>query len=140
VTERPGYRERAAHNLAAALVLWVAYRIGLVTTLLLTGLAPPPDDPFVAPAIERYGTLRGHVRNTGIVGYVGPTEPEPGHQMMARYTLAPLLLAPEDAHDLVVVDLDSDAALAKYVESAPATVLVHPRPGLAIVERQHRVR
>jgi hypothetical protein len=140
VTQEPTYRERAARNLAAGLVLWVGYRIGVVTTLLFTGLAPAPADPFVAPAIERYGTLRNHVPQGGVVGYVGPTEPESGHQMTARYALAPLLLAPDEAHDLVLVDLDSDAALAEYVAKAAATVVAHPRPGLAIIKRQHGVR
>ena len=107
--------------------------------LALSGLVPAPTDPATGQLVERYSTLRGHVPRTGVaVGYVGPSEPEPGHQMLARYTLAPLLLAADDARDLVLVDLDSDTALAEYVARAKAKVLTHPRPGLAIIERPRR--
>jgi hypothetical protein len=138
VTSGPTYRERAARNLAAVLVAWATYRIVVVTGLMLTGVISAPADPMVAAAVERYSSLKGHVPTTGTVGYVGPTEPEPGHQMLARYILAPIPVAPDDAHDLVLVDLDNDAALAQYLARTKATVLVHPRPGLAIIERAQR--
>src|SRR5262245_22541266 len=120
VARGPTYRELAGRNLAVALVLWATYRVTLVTGLLLSGIMSAPGDPLVAPAVERYSTLKGRVPAAGVVGYFGPVEPEPGHQMMARYTLAPLLLAPDDAHDFVLVDLASDAALSEYVAKARA--------------------
>jgi hypothetical protein len=134
VIEGSTYRERAVRNVAVALVAWVTYRTVLATGLLLSGLASVSEDPAAAQLIERYSTLRGQFPDD-IVGYAGPLEPEPRHQMVARYTLAPLLLAPDDAHRLVLVDLESDAALADYVAKVEARILVHPRPGLAIVER-----
>jgi hypothetical protein len=137
LTLGPTYRERAARSMAVALVVWATYRIVLVTALLLSGFAST-GDPAVAPLIERYSALSGRVPATGVVGYVGPTEPEPRHQMLARYALAPLPLATNDAYDRVLVDLDNDTALAEYAARAKARILVHPRPGLAIVERERR--
>jgi hypothetical protein len=139
VTEGPTSRERAARNVAVALVAWATYRTVLATGLLLSGLASVSEDPAATALIERYATLQGRFPDE-VVGYAGPVEPEPRHQMVARYTLAPLLLAPDDAHRLVLVDLESDAALADYVAKAEARILVHPRPGLAIVERLRGAR
>ena len=135
MTEGPTYRERAAHSMAVALVGWVTYRIVLATGLMYSGFASVTEDPATAALVERYSSLRGRVPAEAVVGYAGPSEPEPMHQMLARYTLAPLRLATSDAHDWVLVDLDSDTALAEYVAKARAKVLAHPRPGLAIVER-----
>jgi len=121
--------------MAVALVGWVTYRVLLAAGLMYSGLASV-GDPATASLVERYSSLRGRVPAEAVVGYAGPSEPESMHQMLARYTLAPLRLATSDAHDWVLVDLDSDTALAEYVAKANAKVLAHPRPGLAIVERR----
>ena len=129
-------RERACRGLAVLLVAWATGRIVLAMGLMLSGFATATIDPETALLVERYGALREHVPGMGAtVGYVGPTEPLPGHQMFARYMLAPILLANDDAHHLVLVDLDSDTALAEYVAKAEARVVAHPRPGLAIIDR-----
>ena len=57
---------------------------------------------------------------------------------MEFWGVSPLIgrgLAEGDSHQLVLVDLDDDAALATFVAKAGAKVLAHPRPGLAILER-----
>jgi hypothetical protein len=103
---------------------------------MLSGFAAVATDPATACSSNDYSTLSDHVPGTGVtVGFVGPAEPMPGRQMLARYALAPLLLAEGDSHQLVLVDLDDDAALATFVAKAGAKVLAHPRPGLAILER-----
>jgi hypothetical protein len=136
VESRLSLRERAARGLAILLVAWATSRIVVAMGLMLSGFAAVATDPATALLVERYSTLSEHVPGTGVtVGFVGPAEPMPGRQMLARYALAPLLLAEGDSHQLVLVDLDDDAALATFVAKAGAKVLAHPRPGLAILER-----
>ena len=130
-------RERAARTIAVALVVWVTSRIAVALGLLVSGFATLSADPAVAGLIERYGTLDGHVQGATI-GYVGPAGPAESvlrRQMLARYTLAPLLVDASESHRLVLVDLESDAALDAYLERTRARARAHPRPGLAIVER-----
>ena len=131
----PTSRDRAARTMAITVVAWATYRVVLVTGFMLSGLAPVTGDPAIDPLVERYSTLIGRTPGAGVVGYFGVPETEPRRQMLARYALAPLLLATTDAHDVVLVDLESDAALEDYVSMVRAKVLTHPRPGLAMVER-----
>ena len=130
-------RQRAARTMAVALVVWVTSRVAVALGLLVSGFATLSADPAVARLIERYGTLHGRVQGA-TVGYVGPAGPDESvrmRQMLARYTLAPLLVDASDSHRLVLLDLESDAALNTYLERTRARVRAHPRPGLAIVER-----
>jgi hypothetical protein len=131
------FRERAAGTAAVAVVFWAATRVTIALTVFLAGLIVSAADPAIAPLVERYGTLRGHLPRTRI-GYFGPagsTVPLLRRQMLARYTLAPALVDSSDAHELVLVDLDDDDALAVYVNRTGGHVRLHPRPGLALVER-----
>ena len=134
-------RERASRGLAILLVAWATGRIVVAMGLMLSGFAAATIDPETAALVERYSTLREHLPATGVtVGYLGTAEPMSGRQMLARYALAPLLLADSDAHELLLVDLDSDTALDEFVMKAEARVLAHPRPGLAIVDRPRETR
>jgi len=139
VARRSSLHERAHRGVAVLLVAWATSRIVLAMGLMLSGFAAATTDPATALLVERYSTLRDHLPGMGVtVGYAGPAEPISGRQMLARYTLAPLLLADDEAHQQVLVDLDSDTALAAFVAKAEAKVLAHPRPGLAIIDRPRR--
>ena len=134
-------RSSAARGLAMALVLWGLYRFSIVAVVIFAGAGPRALDPMTAEALfQRYSALRGHVPAETILGYAGPPDSAPMRQMVARYSLAPVLLDTTDARRLVLVDLESDAALADYIAKVQAVVRVHPRPGLAIVERRDITR
>jgi hypothetical protein len=120
-----------------ALVMWGVYRFGIVAALIFGGAEPHVFEPAIVTEalLQRYNSLNIEVPAETILGYAGSPDAGPMQQMVARYALTPVLLDATDARRLVLVDFESDAAMAEYVAKVQGVVRVHHRPGLAIVER-----
>jgi hypothetical protein len=88
---------------------------------------------------DRFGSLKGSVAGTASIGFAtefgANTAEHKVRQMAAQSVLAPVTLDVHDQHLLVVADFDEDSALYTYLRRVGGTLLAHPRPGLALLER-----
>jgi len=127
-------RERAAVGIVLAMgVLAICTLIGYCRVLVGT----PADASGIVMDAQRFRGVRTALPPRGTVGYLSDTAGRKAYYL-TQYYLAPVVVAPDSGHEIVVANFASPSAIGKVAAANGLTVERDYANGVALLRRPPR--
>jgi len=131
-----GYSLRAQAGIALVLLM-----VMLAIGTLAGYRAALQQHPSASPGERRFEALRAVLPARGTVGYLtdmGPWQQNQEPYYLAQYSLAPVVIAPDPNHELVVANCTSSGAVGEIAAANGFTVERDLGNGVALLRRLGR--